>query len=395
MKVLQVVGDSKFGGATYLILEWCRFLVERGWQVDVLSTDVATVKELKKIPALRVIDSIHIPRDIELKADLRAINQLTHLIRSDGYSVVHTHTSTPGFIGRVAAWRAGVPIRLHTAHGWPVTEFSSFKERLLYAPPENLAARLSTRVICVSESAVNQAMRFKLSPKKKLTAICNGIDPEPFLAGHDGAGERLREELGLSPDCLLIGNTSRLAPQKDVESLIRAVPLLLKGLGSRKFAVLLAGDGTERARLEELSAALGVEGHVRFLGFRRDIPEFLSALDIFVSPSLWEGLSVSVLEAMAAAKLIVTTNIEPNAELIRDGVTGLLVPPRSPGDIAVAIARFAQDKALGRCATAARYRLLERFTLKRMFEEQWRLYQQLEKQAFQSKRGLKPRMIRG
>jgi glycosyltransferase involved in cell wall biosynthesis len=150
----------------------------------------------------------------------------------------------------------------------------------------------------------------------------------------------------------------------------------------KPFVVLLAGDGPERADLESLSASLGADDCVRFLGFRRDVPELLSALDIFVTTSLWEGLSISLLEAMAAARPIVATEIEPNAELIEHKVTGLLVPVRSPEDTARAIARFAFDSELTRrCAGAARRRVLEQFTAERMFREQWNLYEELRREV--------------
>jgi glycosyltransferase involved in cell wall biosynthesis len=152
------------------------------------------------------------------------------------------------------------------------------------------------------------------------------------------------------------------------------VPLkqLLKG---RPFALLLVGDGPDRKKLENLATSLGISEEVCFLGFRQDIPKILSALDIFVSPSLWEGLSISLLEAMAAAKPIVTTSILPNAELIQHEVTGLLVPPKSPEQIAKAIVRFVEEPDLAqRCAIAARQCVLEHYTIDRMFQEMWDLY---------------------
>ena len=114
---------------------------------------------------------------------------------------------------------------------------------------------------------------------------------------------------------------------------------------------------------------------MRFLGFCREIPAFLAGLDVFVSPSFREGLSISLLEAMAAARPIVTTSILPNAELIEHEVTGLLVPPRDPEQVAEAIARFAREPGLAqRCALAARQRVLDHYTLDRMFQETWDLY---------------------
>jgi glycosyltransferase involved in cell wall biosynthesis len=141
------------------------------------------------------------------------------------------------------------------------------------------------------------------------------------------------------------------------------------------FTLLLAGDGPDQGKLEELVNSLGLGEQVRFLGFRTDIPSFLAGLDIFVSPTLREGLSISLLEAMAAAKPIVATSILPNAELIEDEVTGLRVPLRDPEQIARAIARFVREPELARsCGMAARRRVLGSYTIDRMFQETWDLY---------------------
>ena len=185
----------------------------------------------------------------------------------------------------------------------------------------------------------------------------------------------MRHELGISRETLMIGNTGRLGPQKDNQTLIRAM-IHLKALLPRKpFVLMLAGDGPDQQMLEGIVHSLGITDQVRLLGFFRDIPAFLAASDIFVSPSLWEGLSISLMEAMAAAKSIVASSIPPNAELIEHEVSGLLVRPKSPEQVAEAIARFVQDPGLAqRCAKAARHRVLEHYTIDRMFRETWNLY---------------------
>lgn len=371
MKALQIAGNSSYGGGDYLLLRWCRYLLARGWQVDVLATDPVVVAELREIPGLGVVDHILIPREIAPGPQLRAAAQLTALLRRERYDVVHTYTATPGFLGRIIARAVGAPVILHHQAGWAVNEFSSLRERLCYTPLEYFATLASTRTICVSHADAANARRFRCAPVAKLVTICNGIDPAPFAASEPArSGPLLRRELGLSDDHLLIGNTGRLAAQKDIASLIRAMPLLPGLLGGRPFALALAGDGPERADLERLRDGLGLGDRVRFLGFRRDIPELLDSFDIFVSPSLWEGLSISILEAMAAARAIVTTAILANAELIDHEHTGLLVPTRDPAAIAAAITRLAASPALARrCAAEARARAAREYSIERMFRE--------------------------
>jgi glycosyltransferase involved in cell wall biosynthesis len=142
--------------------------------------------------------------------------------------------------------------------------------------------------------------------------------------------------------------------------------------------LLLAGAGTDQDKLENLVSSLGLTKEVRFLGFVKDISEFLAGIDIFVTTSLSEGLSISLLEAMAAARPIVASSILPNTELIEHAVTGLIVPVKSPDNTARAIARLIQEPDLAQqCAKQARERILKDYTIDRMFQETWNLYNDL------------------
>ena len=386
LKTLQILGDSKYGGATYLMIEWCRYLVNLGCQVAVLSTNATTVGELRRIQRLRVLDNIFIPRSIGLRTDFKAFDQLFRILRVEHYDVVHTYTSAPAFLGRITARLAGVPVILNHQAGWPVSEFSPLLQRLLYTPLEYLAVAFSTRSICVSHAVVRQARKLRIAPQQKLVTICNGIDPQPFvLATQHGVGKTFRQEIDIPDTHLLIGNTGRLTAQKENETLIRAMVSLKSLIWDTPFTLLLVGDGPDQNRLEYLIHSLDLSEQVRLLGFRNDIPKFLAAIDVFVNPSLWEGLSISLLEAMASAKPIVTSSILPNAELIEHEMTGLLVPPKAPEEIAKAIVRFVREPCLAqRCAAAARKRVLEYYTLDRMFRETWDLYVTLLEQKRKS-----------
>jgi len=377
LNTLQVVGDSKCGGATYLIIKWCKYLLDRGCQVDVLSTDAVTIHEIRSIKGVQIIEDIFIPREIDLITDLKAFVRLITLLNKKSYDVVHTYTATPGFLGRIAARITGVPVILNHQAGWTVNDYSSLRERLFYAPLEYLATLASTKVICVSHAVNKQAHRLHIAPPSRLVTICNGIDSQPFIkmGDPDAAREALCREFGMAANHLIIGNTGRLSEQKDNETLIRSMERLKTILKDRPFTLLLAGDGPERLKLIDLVKSLKLTNQVRFLGFCQDIPSLLAGLDIFVNPSLWEGLSISLLEAMASAKPIVTTSIPANAELIEHQVTGLTVPPRSPEHIAEAINRFMQEPDLAqRCGRAARRRIREHYTIDRMFRETWDLY---------------------
>jgi glycosyltransferase involved in cell wall biosynthesis len=373
VRTLQLVGDSKYGGATYLILEWCKYLIAHSCHVDVLSTDTLTVELLHKIPKVKVIDDIYIPREINAHADALAFLKLIELFAREKYDVVHTYTATPGMLGRIAARLSGTPAIFHHQAAWTVNETSSFFERLFYTPLEFLATMASTRGICVSNAVAKHAEDFCLAPRRKLVTIPNGIDPTRFLCAADM--DMLRRELNLDSNTLIIGTTARLAPDKDFPTLLRAVILLLNQLTDKPFVVLIIGDGPSRSEIEALAREIGVDDLIRFLGFRNNIPQLLCGVDIFVTTSLREGLSISLLEAMAAARPIIATSIPPNTELIGHEKTGLLVDARSPEQVASAIIRFVREPELAlRCGSSAQELVLHEYTLSRMFEQTWNLY---------------------
>ncbi|NJN84397.1 MAG: glycosyltransferase family 4 protein [Caldilineaceae bacterium] len=378
-KTIQVVGNARYGGATYLMLEWCKYLLPRGFAVDVLSTDPEMGQELAKIAGVNVIDSIFIPREITPLTDLRAFRQMVALFRRNRYDVVHTYTATPSFLARLAATLVRTPVVVNHQGGWTVNEFSPLSERLLYTPLEYIGVLACTRNICVSHAEAQRGIDMHLAPKHKLVTIVNGMEPAPFLAATgNGAGRKLRSELGLGERDILVGSTGRLVPGKGIETMLAALAKLRSSTLDGRFKLVLAGDGRERATYEALADSLGVGEAVYFLGFRHDIPAFLAGIDIFVTASLAEGLSIALLEAMAAQCPIVSTSIAPNAELIEHEATGLLVPVNDPDGLADAIRRFVSEPDLAqRCAANARQRVLEEYTLDRMFQETWDLYSTL------------------
>jgi glycosyltransferase involved in cell wall biosynthesis len=219
-------------------------------------------------------------------------------------------------------------------------------------------------------------MKHYLAPKRKLATIRNGVDCRAIVAAlGDGSREAFRRETGIPQSAFVIGSSGRLARQKDNASLIRSMDSLRRALPTVTVVLALAGDGPESPRLLQLARELDLEGSVVFFGFRRDIPRFLASLDVFASLSLWEGLSISLLEAMAAAKPIVTTSIQPNAELIQHERTGLLVRPQSPEDAARALARYITDSELAEsCGSGAQREVLDKYTISRMFRETMELY---------------------
>ena len=293
------------------------------------------------------------------------------------YDLVHTHTSQAGFIGRLAARAARTPAIVHTVHGFAFHEESSVWARRAYSLLERCAAYACDRVVTVSEYHRRWALKLGIAHGRKLIAIPNGIPATRAHATKDAP--TMRHELGMPANALLLLATGRLAEQKGLAHLIRAA-VELKAKCARPFRILIVGTGPLLPDLMQLASDLSVLDVVRFTGFRSDVGDLLAAADIVVLPSLWEGLSIALLEAMAAGKPIITTDIGSNREAARDGAAAALVPSKDAGALARAILEFAAHPAAAAAkAHKARAIFTEHYTEEHMLASYRTLYEQLLK----------------
>jgi glycosyltransferase involved in cell wall biosynthesis/ribosomal protein S18 acetylase RimI-like enzyme len=374
MKALHIIGDSQYGGIIRIILGLGQIAKTSGWQVDVLATDPAVQEALRR-QSLGIVNLDVIRRDIRPFWDLAGLFRLRGFLRREGYVMVHTHTSKAGFVGRLAAWLAGVPIIVHTMHGFAIHEQSPAWARFLYSALERVASQWCHRIVSVSEFHRRWALDLSICSQVQIQAIPNGITPTPPSEHFERAG--FRRQLGASEGDLLILSAGRLAADKGLQYLLEAAAILARGSGP-SLRVVIAGDGPARASLERLARDFGVSDIVTFLGFREDIAELLAASDLVVLPSLREGLSISLLEAMAAGKPIIATSIGSQRELASQAEMALLVPPANSAALAGAIQRLASDPALiARLAAAARSLFEDRYTEDRMLKSYRQLYLRL------------------
>lgn len=357
-----------------MVMQLADLAKRQGWHVDVLTTE-ASFQCALSASGIGVVDLDCIWREIRPLRDMHGLFMLARFLRRAGYTVVHTHTSKAGFVGRLAAKLAGVPVVLHTVHGFAFHEESSPFTIRLYAAMERLAAHAADCVVTVSEFHREWANRLGIGNVDKVVAIPNGISAERVRPSRSRAAMRAALDID-GHECVIL-SCGRLAPQKGLEYLLQAVPLLRSRL-TRPPKVLLVGDGPARGGLETLAKNLGVLQEVRFLGFRSDIGDLLEAADLVVLPSLREGLSITLLEAMAARKPIVTTSIGSNLEVTQRGAAALLVPPKDARALAEAIVRLASTPTeADRLAEAAFARYTANYTEERMLNGYLDRYQQL------------------
>jgi glycosyltransferase involved in cell wall biosynthesis len=376
VRVLQVIGGSKFGGAVWVVLSYVEALREHGCEVTVLTT-VEPVADVFRGAGCEILAVPDITREINPPRDLAALTRLSRICRRRRFDVVHTHTSKGGFVGRAAARLARAPVVLHTAHGFAFHEGSSRAATAVYTRLERLAGRWSDRVITVSEFHRRWAIEQRLAPPERIVAVRNGISASRLVVNQEP--DAVRRELGVGAGDTLLLSVGRLAAQKGLGTFLRALPALReRGLPIR---VALVGDGPLRSELEGDVAEAGLGDVVTFTGFRTDVGDLVNASNAIVAPSLWEGLSISVLEAMAFGKPIVATDIGSNSELLEDGISGLLVPPEQPSRLAEAIGALAVNRELAaRLGAAAKERFERNFTESAMKEALWEVYRPLLEQ---------------
>ena len=300
------------------------------------------------------------------------IPEIASLLRANGIDILHTHGGVAGLFGRRAARRAGTPVVVHTLHGIHYLHYRNPLLKYLLVLDERRLARRTDAVIFVSEADFDRGERWRLVPRSKMRLIRNGAAPDP---GAEPESERRREELraALKLGPPVVGAVSRLHRQKGVIPLLRAVPDILKMRPEAK--IVLVGGGPLEGDVRRFAARAGLDRHVLILGERPDARDLLSLFDVFVLPSLWEGLPLVLIEAASLGKPIVASAIDGVREVLRDGETGLLVPPGKPRPLAAAVVRLLEDPALAaRLGAAARLEIPSRFTLEKMIGETQNLY---------------------
>lgn len=292
----------------------------------------------KGIPIFTYLSLI---RKINPLLDLRCLIQLFFFFRKERPLIVHTHTSKGGFLGRLSAWLARVPVIVHTPHGhifWGyygplITELFIFMERLV--------AKITNKIICLTEQEKRDHIQFRIDRSEKFVTIHSGVDFPVFQKSGSFHG-RIREELGIPKGEPVIGTVGRLVPIKGHEYMIRAFALLMNEFDN--LWLILVGDGLLEDYLKTLCKELEIRERVVFAGWRSNVPDFLSLFDIFVFPSLNEGMGRVLVEAMAVGKPIVASNVGGIPDLVKDGQNGLLVKSRDINGLAHAVKRLLDDR---------------------------------------------------
>jgi glycosyltransferase involved in cell wall biosynthesis len=378
IKVLHIHTLSVISGSGLNVLDTVKRLKEKGYKVEFASSPEggSLIDEVASF-GITVRPLRYLGREVNILKDPLALFELMLLIRRQRYDIVHTHNSKAGFIGRIAARIAGVPVVIHTIHGFSFHEYERPPFRILYVLLERLAAKFSDALITVSTPLKEWGLRLGIGKDAQYRVIPDGIDIERFKVNTDSGIKR--SELGIAADDLAVGLVAKLWDGKGHHTLIKAMPDIIKEVPRVKF--IFVGEGYLRRNLENQVTTLGLKDSVLFTGFRKDIPEITSIFDLAVLPSFFEGLGRSLLEAMVLSKPVVATNVGGIPEVVKDNLNGFLVPPGDARALAEAIIHLLKNKELRRrMGEEGRKQIDERFSTKKMVDNIEGVYRQILKE---------------
>jgi glycosyltransferase involved in cell wall biosynthesis len=381
IRVLRVIARLNVGGPALHVAYLSSGLAERGYETTLVAGDVGEGEEsMAAVAANRGVEVLRLPglsRELSPVRDLIATWRLAAIIRRVKPDVIHTHTAKAGAVGRAAALVAGKPrpVVVHTFHGHVLRGYFGAAGSLVFRAIETILARITDRLVAVSPEVRDELVSLRVAPLSKFEVIRLGIELESRVA-YDGDPVELRRRYGIGADRFVVGWFGRMTPVKRADDLVT----MLVGLRERGVdaLLLLVGDGDDRASLEQRAHDLGIARHCLFLGYQEDVAAWYAVCDAVVLTSANEGTPVTIIEALAAGRAVVSTRVGGVPDVVDDGETGFLVRARDTHAIAERLAILQRDPELrARMGAEGRRRMLERYAVPRLVDDVDKLYRRL------------------
>jgi len=371
---MTVITKLELGGAQQVALQTLAGLSRDRYRLYLVSGRGGLLDEqAQALPGVDVHRWQSFKHPIRPLSDLVTCIRLARFMRRERIQIVHTHSSKAGLLGRVAAGWAGVPVVLHTVHGWPFHDYQPAPIRFLYICMERWAARRTTRLIAVSGATRDKGLKNRIGREDQYRIIFPGSDLSAFAPATSKGRKAVRAEFGFEADAPVVGMVACLKPQKAPEDFVAAAQIVLETMPQARF--LLVGDGKLQAAVKARIAQLGLRQQVVMAGWRQDVPRLMGAFDVLAHSSLWEGLPCVFAQAHASGLPVAATDVEGAREIIAAGQTGVLVPPARPRALAQAVLQLLQDEPARRKMGAAARERARQFDLPVMLAKLNELYQ--------------------
>jgi len=345
-----------------LLLPQLRGLRGAGFDVSAVSASGPNIREVEA-EGIRHIPWKHVTRAWDPKADARAFFELVGILKRERFDIVHTHNAKPGVMGRVAARLVRIPCVVNTVHGFDATLEDRIAKRVAFMGAEWVGAQFSDLEFYQGSADLLRARRLRMIRGSKGVFLGNGTDVSRFDRRSVDPARigALRKELDLPFGSCVVGTIGRLVGDKGYRELFTAARKVRQGVPNVRFVAIGGTDPAKDDAITQREMEREAENFT-FVGWREDVPELLALMDVFVLPSWREGVPRSAIEASSMGIPLVLSDIPGCRQVARDGIEGILVPPRDSDRLASAIVRLLQDAELRhRMGAAARARAVERF----------------------------------
>ena len=345
IKIAQVITRMDWGGSPDIVSILCQRLDREKYDIRLICG--VTVypsgknKEFFKKFEGNIFRLTRLKRNVNIFNDVFSFFSLYRLFRRERFDIVHTHTTKAGVLGRISAVCAGVPAVIHSPHGHIFYGYFGPLVSKAVVVLERFMTHFTDKIIALTELEKRDLVTFKVAGPEKIVVINSGLELNNYRKINVDTG-RIRDGLGLEEDMALAGFVGRLEPVKGPEYFIRAAALVAGELTEVKF--LIVGEGSLRNKLESECEKSGIRDKVIFTGWREDITEILSILNVLVLPSLNEAVGRVLIEAGACGVPVVAARVGGVPEVVKDNQTGILVPPGEPEALAGAMIALLEDK---------------------------------------------------
>ena len=371
IKILHLITTLEIGGAQGNTLLTVEKLPRDKYEVHLAGAS-GKWREKAAACADRLFVLKHMKRAFSPFHDVLALVEVVRILKGNDYILLHTHSSKAGFIGRLAAKLCGIPAVIHTVHGLPFHDrtFSPFF-RAIFLLLEKIASHWCGFLVFVSRKNYEEALELNIAPGEKQRHIISGIEMDRFPA--PGDRDEIKRKIGLDTRLPVIGTVGRIAPSSGTDLFIGAS---LKLLESRPdIQILIVGDGPMR---DECAGLIGGDRRFFLTGWTNDVPLFLRAIDIFVSPVRWGGVGRALTEAMACSLPVIACDADGVSEVVKDHHTGLLIPPDDEEEMAAKLVYLLENREIGvelgeRAGEAVR----EKYSSRIMVGEIMKLYEEI------------------
>jgi glycosyltransferase involved in cell wall biosynthesis len=389
-KILRIINRLNIGGPTYNAVYLSKYLAPEYETLLVAGMKDDTEGDSSYIAREHGLEPVFIPdmrRNISPLADWRGYHQVQAIVRAFKPHIVHTHAAKAGALGRLAAAANGVPVIVHTFHGHVFHSYFGPLKTRAFIEAERYLARKSAAIVAISETQKQELSEvYKICPPQKIAVVPNGFDLSRFMHNQPALREQFRNQFGIRENEVAIGIVGRLVPIKNHRLFLEAFAQVRAGNPQARAVII--GDGELRAEIEQQAHALGLtigtggDAQVVFTSWVLDVERAYAGLDVVALTSLNEGTPVSLIEAQAAAKPVVSTRVGGVADVVRHNETGCLVPSGDVQALAAALQQLVQSPVQRNdMGLAGRQWVEQRFGYQRLVKDMAALYDRLLQQA--------------